>query len=204
MAVKPTIVVVALGMIENLDFITTLGFKEVGDVIFTIGKTYPEMAGSHYCIRFKGIGGKVPRVNVEREKSSLRAVQLLIRRGYVTAAHDCSKGGLAIALAIMAIKSGFGAKIYLDRVPRTNMKLEELLFSESHARFIVTAKKGNADEVISLCKNNNVHASQMGEVSEDGTMTLFYKNRVIANCKVDRMEEYWKETIPKSMGIVSS
>ena len=80
----------------------------------------------------------------------------------------------------------------------------EPLFSESHARFIVTAKKENADEVISLCKNNNVHASQMGEVSEDGTMTLFYKNRVIANCKVDRMEEYWKETIPKSMGIVSS
>ncbi len=202
-AVKPTIVVVALGIIENIKWITTLGFKEVGDAIMAIGKTYPEMGGSHYGIRFKGIGGRIPRVIIEREKHSLRVIQLLIRKGYITAAHDCSKGGLAIALAIMAIKSGFGAKIDLEQVPKTNMKPDELLFSESHARFIVTSRKEDVDKVLSLCKNNNVSASLVGEVKEDGMITLFYGKEGIANCYVSKMEKCWKETIPKSVGMIS-
>ncbi len=203
-AVKPTIVVVALGLIENLELLTTLGFKEEGEAIIAIGKTFREMGGSHYCIRFKGIGGRVPIVNIVREKSSLDTIQLLIRKGHITAAHDCSKGGLAIALAIMAIRSGFGAKINLERVPKTSMKTDELLFSESHARFIVTARKENVDKVIGLCKENNVNASKIGEVSKDGTICLLYRNKIVANCDLVKMEEYWEEAIPKSAGMISS
>ncbi len=104
----------------------------------------------------------------------------------------------------MAIRSGFGAKINLERVPKTSMKTDELLFSESHARFIVTARKENVDKVIGLCKENNVNASKIGEVSKDGTICLLYRNKIVANCDLVKMEEYWEEAIPKSAGMISS
>jgi phosphoribosylformylglycinamidine synthase II len=196
-AVKPTIVIVSIGLIGNLDWITKLNFKEEGDSIIAVGKTFPEMGGSQYYLRFKGIGGRVPRTTPEKEKSSIRAVQTLIQNGYINSAHDCSKGGLAIALATMAINGEFGAELNLDQLPKASASIDELMFSESHARFIVTSKKEDVNNIIKLCRKNNVPAAEIGEVTETNSLSFKYKKKIIAKCEVDKMKKCWEEAIPR-------
>ena len=87
------------------------------------------------------------------EFESASAVLELIRNdadGAVTAVHDCSSGGLGIAVAEMAISGRIGAVLDTSKVPKENdgMNVSEILFSESNARFIVTVKSDMAEEFI--------------------------------------------------------
>lgn len=196
-AVKPTIVIVALGLMDDLDHITTLGLKESNQAIILIGKTYDEIGGSQFSIRFNGIGGKVPKARQDRERASINAVLSSIRKGYVTASHDCSKGGLAIALAKMAMNGGFGAIIDLKKVPRIDLNQNELLFSESHGRFIVSSRIENVDKILKICKNNNASASLIGKTNDEGTIKFSIGKEIIVNCEIKKMRKYWKDGIQK-------
>ncbi len=196
-AIKPTVVIVTLGLIENMDWITTLNFKERNHAIIIIGRTHDEMGGSHFSIRYKGIGGRVAKAIPKNEKASLNSILKSVRNGFITASHDCSKGGLAIALAKMAIEGGFGAKINLKKVPKTNMNLEGLLFSESHARFVVTSKVEDVENILKICNRNRVPASVIGNTSNDREITFTYGDEIVANCKIKKMKECWKQAIPK-------
>jgi phosphoribosylformylglycinamidine synthase len=196
-AVKPTIVIVALGLIDDLDHITTLGLKESNQAIILIGKTYDEIGGSQFSIRFNGIGGKVPKARQDRERASINSVLSSIRKGYITASHDCSKGGLAIALAKMAMNGRFGAIIDLKKVPKKDLNPNELLFSESHGRFIVSSRIENVDKILKICKDNNASASLIGKTNDEGTIKFSIGKEIIANCEIKKMRKYWKDGIQK-------
>jgi phosphoribosylformylglycinamidine synthase len=200
-AVKPTAIVVMVGLIENLDRVTTLSLKEVNDVIIALGKTYPELGGSeYYCEIHKVEGGKAPKADPKREKASINTVLQSIRAGYVTAAHDCSKGGIAVALALMAIKGGLGVEVDLEKMPANKMRLDELLFSESYARFIVTARREDANQILQLAKKNGTPASEIGTVTTGDQFLLTSRRNPIINCSVKKMGEFWSQTIPVMMG----
>jgi len=202
-AVKPTAMVVVVGLIDNLNWITTLPFKEADDAIIIIGKTYPELGGSEYYHEIHNLeGGKAPEANPKREKASIDTVIQAIRAGYVTAAHDCSKGGLAVALALMAIKSGLGADVALEKVPAEKMRLDELLFSESYGRFILTAKKEHTSQILKIAKRNRAPAALIGAVTNKDSLTFRLKRESVINCQLEKMSEVWSKTIPIMMGVV--
>jgi phosphoribosylformylglycinamidine synthase len=203
-AVKPTTVVVMLGLIENLDWITTLAFKEAGDMVLIIGETYPELGGSEYYHEIHGItGGNSPNADADKEKASIRTVIQSIRNGLVNAVHDCSKGGLAVALALMSIKGKLGATINLDDVPASNIKrIDELLFSETYSRFIVSSSKNNAEKVLKIAYENNAPAGIIGKTVDSDQFTVSYRGKQIINCSVQEMERGWRETIPRALGVI--
>lgn len=200
-AVKPTAMVVVVGLIENLAWATTLSLKEVGEVIIALGETHPELGGSEYYYEIHNVeGGKAPKADPKCEKASMNTVLQSIRAGYVTAAHDCSKGGIAVALALMAIKGGLGVDVDLEKMSANKMGWDELLFSESYARFIVTAKKEYAAQILKLAKKNGTLASVIGTVTLGDRFLLTSGRKPIVNCSVRKMSEIWSQTIPVMMG----
>ncbi|MFX1598300.1 MAG: phosphoribosylformylglycinamidine synthase subunit PurL [Promethearchaeota archaeon] len=200
-AVKPAPVVVIVGLIENLDSITTMPFKNPGEDILIVGKTDNELGGSEYYHAIHNLeGGIPPKVDLNNERDTLAAVQDAIKKGYVTAAHDCSKGGLATAIAEMCIESGYGSDINLDMIPSEDLRLDELLFSESSGRFILSVDKDYSAEVLSLMKDYGLPVAIIGSVNSSNEMVLIKGEQKI-KCSVPKMQKEWKETIPKLMGV---
>lgn len=165
-AVNPSPVVGVVGKVP-INNIRTLEFKNKGDKIIMVSKTYKELGGSEYYKVVHGISsGIVPKVRIQDEIAAAKSIYNLVSKdneNKITAIHDCSKGGLAIALSEMAIRSGIGAKIDLDLVPKSeNIDKIETLFSESHGRYIMTVDKSVANDFI---KEINVPAKIIGKVT---------------------------------------
>lgn len=163
--VNPSPVVGVAGLMD-IKNIRTCDFKNEGDKIILIGKTFDELDGSEYHRSIHGVvQGSSPKVNMNAEFESANTVLDLIRKDKnrdITAVHDCSSGGLGITLAEMAISGGIGAVIATSSVPKDDeMNESQILFSESNARFVVTVKSESAEELI---KKIDAHASIIGEV----------------------------------------
>ncbi|MFH1328396.1 MAG: phosphoribosylformylglycinamidine synthase subunit PurL [Candidatus Bathyarchaeota archaeon] len=202
-AVKPSTAIVMLGLIDNIKWITSMAFKNPGDKILAIGKTYPELGGSEYFHEIhKLTGGKPPRSYVEMEKASMDVVMKGIRGGLITSAHDCSKGGIAVALAIMAIKGKLGANVELSRIPAEGInRIDSLMFSESQARFIVTSPPMYAKKLLKTSvKNTSIRI--IGDVVASDRFTLNNNGEKIVDSSLGEMKKIWEMTIPKAMGVI--
>lgn len=164
--VNPSPVVGVAGLMD-IKNIRTLDFKNEGDKIILIGKTYSELDGSEYHKVINGAAqGNPPKLDIEMELESVNSVLDLIKNdanGAVTAVHDCSSGGLAIALAEMAISGDLGAVCDISQIPREDKEISntELLFSESNARFVLTVKNEYAEEILNKI---NAPAAIIGSV----------------------------------------
>ncbi|WP_309493468.1 phosphoribosylformylglycinamidine synthase subunit PurL [Candidatus Hecatella orcuttiae] len=200
-AVKPSTVVVMLGLIEDLQWITTLALKNPGDCVLVVGETRPEMGGSEYYCEIHRINqGRPPAAEAAREKASLQTVLKAIRAGYVSAAHDCSKGGLAVALALMAVQGKLGLKIELEHVPcRGVTRKDELLFSETYSRFILAVNEENVDVVLKLASREGAPARKVGRVVDDAVFLLQASGTPVIQVDLAEIEERWREAIPRIM-----
>jgi phosphoribosylformylglycinamidine synthase len=152
-----------LGLIESESQITRPALSS-GDSIFVIGKTAPEMGGSEYYEYVHGVtGGPVPKVDLRIDKQNGNAVLNLIKRGIVTSAHDCSKGGLAVALAEMAIAGSTGFRVDLETVPNSCSRVDDVLFSESHSRYIIGTK--DPDKVCKALSSKGITFAEIGNAT---------------------------------------
>ncbi|RBQ22680.1 Phosphoribosylformylglycinamidine synthase subunit PurL [Candidatus Methanobinarius endosymbioticus] len=176
---SPTVGVVG---VANLNNVRTMDFKNEGDKIVIIGSTYDEIDGSEYHRTLHDLEqGEAPKIRIDEEISSSKAILKLLNNDHgefnsennkITAIHDCSAGGIAISLAEMSISSNIGAEIDLTNIPISeNVAAEnndkdcindnDLLFSESHGRYIITVKPEQLDK---LLNDINVPCACIGEV----------------------------------------
>ena len=194
--VNPSPVIGVAGLMDIKD-IKTMDFKNEGDKIILIGKTYPELDGSQYHKEvFDVVQGKSPKVNMDAELESAEAVLKIIREdenNVVTAVHDCSAGGIAVAVTEMAISGDLGAEVDISKVPKKDdISAAETLFSESNARFIVTVKSEYADEILNKI---NAPAAVIGKV---GGKTLTVNQNMI-NVDIEKLKESYYGVIEKFM-----
>ena len=139
--IKPSPVIGTLGLVESESFLTQMALS-ANESIFIVGDTQPEMGGSEYYEYFHKItGGTVPHVDFKVDRQNRTVVLNLIKKGLVSCSHDCSKGGIAVALAEMAIDGSIGFKVQLDSVPNSCKQIDELLFSETQSRYIIATKE---------------------------------------------------------------
>ena len=140
-------------------------FKDEGDFIFILGsdKTYDYgncLSGSEYMkFFFDEISGK-PKINIEKEVSLQKICRELIDFELINSAHDCSDGGLSIAIAESAIIGNIGAKIYED-IP---LNWEEALFGETQSRIIITTPKDKIYKFEKLL-SDKIPYKKIGEVT---------------------------------------
>ena len=145
-SVPPTLLISSLGIVPDVRKCQTLDFKREGDLIYIIGVTKAELGGSEYFAylgeRDKGerlVGNAVPRVDLAMAKSRYKRVHRAVNEEVFSAIHAIGIGGLGFGLAKMAMASELGAEVDLEMLPRDHdLKVAELLFSESQSRFLVT------------------------------------------------------------------
>jgi phosphoribosylformylglycinamidine synthase subunit PurL len=171
--VDPTPTVAMVGLIDKEEHVTTQFFKSAGDVIILVGDLGSEMGASRFLKVCHGRKeGRPPRLDVERELAMQSAVRELIRAGLVRSAHDCSEGGLAVALAESCLNPDglFGAQI--DLVGTARGRAATILFNESQSRIVISCTPNDAENVMSTLKSKNVPHQKLGEVT---TKTLSIK-----------------------------
>ncbi|MBO0959258.1 phosphoribosylformylglycinamidine synthase subunit PurL [Neobacillus sp. MM2021_6] len=186
-AIYPTPVIGMVGLVSDLDHITTQHFKQSGDHIYLVGETKPEFGGSELQKLVNGeIFGKAPELNIEIEKERQSQVLTAIRAGLVQSAHDLSEGGLAVALAeCLFAKMGLGAEITItgDSV--------SALFSESQSRFLISVKKEHQAEFERV-----VDAAPIGQVNETGILQVLSEGQSVLVSTVEELKTAWKGAIP--------
>lgn len=163
LAIYPTPVVGMLGIIEGYR-VQGMGFKDEGDVIVLLGETKEELGGSEYLKRIHGkVAGQPPMIDLELENNIHTTCLQAIQQGIIKSAHDCSDGGLAIALAECCIVGKIGAEITLTS---TFIKSHYLLFSESQSRIILSLKKEKLEDLEKIASSHEVTFSIIGKVKE--------------------------------------
>ncbi|MGH9933583.1 MAG: phosphoribosylformylglycinamidine synthase subunit PurL [Nitrososphaerales archaeon] len=191
--IKPSPVIGVLGLIDNVSWIKTSMIGE-GDILIIVGITKDEMGGSEYYEYVHSIvGGNVPKVDPANDYIVTQTLLKLIRNGFVNSVHDCSKGGLAVALAEMCILSNVGADIDTSKIPNECSRIDDLLFSESHSRFILSVESDKLGRVTDMLESKNVTYGIMGKAQ--GNSITFSKNGSIANVSVDKAEDSWVRMI---------
>ncbi|WP_222875217.1 phosphoribosylformylglycinamidine synthase subunit PurL [Terrihabitans soli] len=155
--ILPTPTIGGVGVLDDVAKSATLSFKAEGEAVILLGETKGWLGSSVYLwLIEKREEGAPPPVDLAVEKKNGDLVRALIAKNAVSAAHDLSDGGLAVALAEMAMASGIGAKI--DALPAG--PVHAVLFGEDQARYLVTAKDGEA--VLSAAKTAGVPALRLG------------------------------------------
>ena len=204
-AVDPTPVVGMIGLLGRADRAVASHARSPGDVVFVLGETRAELGGSAYwevCQEF--LGGQPPRVNLEDEK---RLVDLLVtgaERSLFRSAHDCSHGGLGVALAEVAMggpyqEAGFGLDIDLT-THDARLTTHELLFSESHGRAVITCAPERAAAVQALAGELGVPLRRAVTVgSANGSFRIRLRDGQIEE-SVMRLRDVYFSAIPRRMG----
>jgi phosphoribosylformylglycinamidine synthase subunit PurL len=186
-AIYPTPVVGMVGLVTDLNHITTQHFKQNGDLIYLVGETKNEFGGSELQKLLNGkVFGKAPELNVALEKERQDQILAAIRAGVVQSAHDLSEGGLAVALAeSLFANEKLGATVEIEGNPVSS------LFSETQSRFLLTVKKEHQSEFERLVKANLI-----GEVNESGKLQVLAEETSVLEASVDQLKAAWKGAIP--------
>ncbi|MHB1687247.1 MAG: phosphoribosylformylglycinamidine synthase subunit PurL [Ignavibacteriaceae bacterium] len=154
-AVYPTPTIGMVGLIENLENITTSFFKDENDLIYILGEDYEELGGSEYLKVIHGkVAGDSPKIDLNVEKNLQETLLRLIDKKLIKSAHDISEGGVAASLAECCIinrENLIGAEIDIPIKSREDFSI----FSESQSRIIISVAEKNKSSVENILTVNN-------------------------------------------------
>ncbi|MBI4534757.1 MAG: phosphoribosylformylglycinamidine synthase subunit PurL [Ignavibacteriae bacterium] len=181
-SVYPTPVIGMLGLVEDVTAAVTATFKNEGDLIVLIGSpTTGHVGGSEYlAVAYHTVAGDAPPIDLDCERRLQQCCLDAIGQNLLKSAHDCSEGGLAVAVAeccIISRNSFLGAEIFF----RENHGREDLkLFGEDQSRIVVTIEERNLPRVLELTEAHNIPMQVIGTVGG---------SRLRINDSVDLMTE---------------
>jgi len=194
-SVPPTILISALGKIEDVRKAVTLDAKRPGDLVYVLGETFQELGGSEYYASKGFIGNSIPRVDPKKALALYRRLYQAIRQGLIQSCHDCSDGGLGVALAEIAFAGGLGMNIDLRKVLRSGVDRNDfLLFSESQSRFVVTVDSSQKRAFETLL--NNMVYGEVGVVSDDKIFRILgLRGKIIVEADIHDLKETWQKPL---------
>ena len=194
-AIYPTPTIGMIGIIEDTNRICVQHFKNEGDEIVLLGACKEELGGSEYLkVIHKLIRGDCPDVDLRLEKSVQYTVLTAIRRGLVNSAHDCSEGGLAVALSECCISNKekmIGATI-------TNLhydiRKDALLFGESQSRIILSCSKGSINQIKEIAGENKTPFQVIGNTGGK-RLKISDGQKKLINLDLEQMRKEWSGSI---------
>jgi len=199
--ILPTPVIGMVGLIEDVRRVVSPGFKKEGDVIALLGTTQDDLSMSEYAVSIKGVttteiaaAGKVPELNMDRELAVQRACLAAAEGGLLASAHDCSDGGLAIALAESCFSSlgreAIGADVNIEGVLGPTAQI----FSESPSRIIISFDSADAAAVQEIAERNNAPFAVLGQVSGRRLTIAINGSEAVAE-DVAELEVVWRSAL---------
>ncbi len=182
-SVPPTLLISSIGVTFDIDNCQTIDFKAAGDRIYVMGITRDELGGSEYlaCMgeKISGepyVGNTVPKVNVDENMKTYRALETSLRKGLIASSTSVERGGLWYAIARSSMAALTGCRVRLDDVPvEAVSRGDDILFSESQGRVLVSVSADNAQAFETLC--SDIPCACIGEVTGDSGITVAMPGR---------------------------
>ena len=185
--ILPTPTIGGVGVVDDVAVHATIAFRAAGDAVILVGETAGWLGQSLYLATICGHEeGAPPPVDLATERRNGDLVRGLIRSGRVRTAHDCSDGGLAVALAEMAMAGGIGATI--DALPAAPTPAAAL-FGEDQARYVLALPAAQAEAVLAEARAAGIPAQVIGRTGGDA-LTL-PGERPISIAELSRAHESW-------------
>ena len=196
MSIPSTLLVSAISIVDDINKCVTMDVKQAGNLIFIVGETKDELGGSHYYKINGELGANVPKLDLEKAVKIAERISTAIADGLVVSCHDCSEGGVAVALAEMGFAGGLGIEVDLKGLPvsEKQLRVDSLLFSESNSRYIMEVKPENYDAFAKLMLN--LPFGQIGKVTEAKKFLVKTRDgKVVIELDLDTMKQAWQKPL---------
>jgi phosphoribosylformylglycinamidine synthase subunit PurSL len=194
-SVRPTLLVSLIGFVTDIRLAMTTDFKKPGDLIYIAGATSGELGGSIFE-RLTGRSlGPCPKVVPEKALALYMAIHKAIENGCVASCHDCSDGGIAVAVAESAFGGRTGADIGLENVPGISKETEDarILFAETPSRFIISVAPNNKEVFERIMAG--LDATCIGKVTGDKKLIMKRQGRTLVSISIEKVERAFKTKI---------
>jgi phosphoribosylformylglycinamidine synthase len=191
-AIWPTPIVGMVGLLPDHRLLVRPGFREPGHLVVLLGETLPELGGSEFAEVVLGkVSGRPPALDLERERALVELLVDAARRDLLASAHDCSDGGLAVALAESAFAGGMGFAVAFP----WDLPAHVALFAESASRAVVSVAPERAEELEALADRLGVPWTVLGEtggplLAVDGLFEV----------ELEAARQVWERAIPDLLG----
>ena len=195
-AIFPTPMIGMVGLLDDVSWATGQWFKTEGDLVALLGATREELGASEYlAVRFGLVQGEPPALDLARERAVQRVCLEAIRAGIINSAHDCSDGGLAVALAESCLgPTPIGVDVRLEDTIRP----DALLFGESQSRIVVSLKASDWSRLQMMAEAHQVPVTRLGTVG--GTRFQLRAPACGVELSVAEIETAWRSGLAPALG----
>jgi phosphoribosylformylglycinamidine synthase len=191
-----------VGLIEDADKCMTQDFKKEGDLVVLLGANKADLSGSEYLYLVHRQKKGNPQIDMDMEKAVQAAALSAIEAGVVNSAHDCSEGGLAVALVescVTAADKMLGVRLKLDDSKNKDLRADEVLFGEAPSRIVVSLAKGKLKELEKIAAKYHVPFEILGDVGGE-KFIVKHKGDTIIDLPLARLSDAWRKAIPSRIG----
>ncbi len=194
-----TVVVTALSLVHDVERTTTMDLKKAGNRLILVGPTRDERGGSAWMRLHGRRGDLAPHVDLKLAPKIHAAIHRVIRAGYAESCHDLSDGGLAAALAEMALAGDLGLEVELECVPGSEeLETDAILFSETPSRYVLEIAASQWDDVRSIL--DGVPAADIGAVTASKRVRATHgKDTVVLDEDVDELAARFRSGLTRYM-----
>jgi phosphoribosylformylglycinamidine synthase len=189
--VAPTLLITSLGIVPDIRKTISMELKGAGNSIYLLGITKPEIGGSEYLRLHGELGGSVPKLDPETNMKAYQKLLDAMDQGFVLACHDCSEGGLAVAISEMAFTGNLGIDMDIVKVQVSEgMSDDILLFSESNGRLIIEVPSSKTDEFEKAMEGTNI--SCIGTVKTETKLSVYKDGKPLFEESLEALISAWK------------
>ena len=204
LSIYPTPMLGMVGLIDEADRAMSQWFRDEGDAIVLLGKTREDLGGSEYLkVLQHREQGSPPFLSLETEKALQDFVLKVIHEGLVQSAHDCSDGGLAVALAECCVSGPSAARGAVVKLGLGSLRRDALLFGESQSRVILSTRPNAVESLLSCAAEAGVPAAQIGTVGGDRLVLEVEPGKVSDGCRIDlpigQVSDRWVHAIEEQL-----
>ena len=195
-AIPHTLLISGMGIVDDVKRSVSMDFKQAGDLIYVIGQTKNELGGSAYLDTKGFIGNSVPKVEPNKAKALMEKLSNASEKGLVKACHDCSEGGIGVAVAEMSFAGGLGAEIKIKSVPLSEKITRDdfILFSESNSRFIVEIAPQNKEKFEKTLQG--VSFANIGTTNNSNKLEVFgLSGKKVVSESISDLKEVWQKPL---------
>lgn len=204
-SIPATLLISALGQIDNVQQAVSMDLKQAGNLIYQIGLTGDHLGGSHWSLIQGASGGSVPTVDAKLARRIFLTLHQAIQRSLIRSCHDLSEGGLAVAIAEMGFSGGLGARLDLKTLPSITVSLADgeldsasgerllKLFAESNSRFLVEVAP--ADQASFEACFASLPCYQLGQVVAEPRLVIADSEHLLIDLPLDRLKAAWQQPL---------
>ena len=204
LSIYPTPMLGMVGLIDEADRAMTQWFRDEGDAIVLLGKTREDLGGSEYLkVLQHREQGSPPFLSLDIEKALQDFALKVIHEGLVQSAHDCSDGGLAVALAECCVSGPRAAQGAVVKLGLGSLRRDALLFGESQSRIILSTRPTAVESILSRAAEAGVPAAQIGTVGGGRLVIEVEPGKVGDGCRIDlpirQVSDCWVHAIEEQL-----